>query len=125
MDLLLAGLMSLIPECAYGCRFAAFGNADKPDHRGSGAVSCALDQLKGRPMYSNPSNQFVALVRRYGKTPVPIDPGFRLEENLLLSSQDGVPTDLPIKKMEYPVIRREVGVNWLRTKRGLASGAFR
>ena len=31
-------------------------------------------------MYSNPSNQFIALVKgEYGKTPVPVDPEFRLK----------------------------------------------
>ena len=57
LDLLESNVVD--PPGAYGCRFAAFGNADKPII-GAQAVSCALDQLKGRPMYSNPSNQFVA-----------------------------------------------------------------
>ena len=47
---------------------------------GAQAVSCALDEQKGRPMYSNPSNQFIALVKgEYGKTPIPVDPAFRLK----------------------------------------------
>lgn len=58
---------------------------------GAQAVSCALDQLKGRPMYSNPSNQFIALVKgEYGKTPVPVDPEFRLK---ITGSRDEVPYD--------------------------------
>jgi len=45
---------------------------------GSQAVSVALDRKKGNPDYSNPSNQFIALVKgEYGKTPVPVDPAFR------------------------------------------------
>ena len=42
---------------------------------GAQAVNCALDLKAGKPMYSNVSNQFVALVKgEYGKTPVPVDP---------------------------------------------------
>ena len=45
---------------------------------GSQAVSVALDRKKGNPDYSNPSNQFIALVKgEYGHTPVAIDPAFR------------------------------------------------
>lgn len=45
---------------------------------GSQAVSLALDRKKGNPDYSNPSNQFISLIRgEYGHTPVPVDPEFR------------------------------------------------
>jgi len=45
---------------------------------GSQAVSVALDRKKGNPDYSNPSNQFISLVKgEYGHTPVAIDPAFR------------------------------------------------
>ncbi len=47
---------------------------------GAQAVNCALDEKAGRPMYSNKSSQFVNLVKgEYGKTPVKIDPEFRLK----------------------------------------------
>lgn len=47
---------------------------------GAQAVNCALDIKAGKPMYSNVSNQFVSLVKgEYGKTPVPVDPEFRLK----------------------------------------------
>lgn len=47
---------------------------------GAQAVNCALDIKNGKPMYSNVSNQFVALVKgEYGKTPVPVDPGIPSE----------------------------------------------
>ncbi|MCI6875908.1 MAG: biotin/lipoyl-containing protein [Parabacteroides sp.] len=47
---------------------------------GAQAVNCALDQKAGKPMYTNVSNQFVNLVKgEYGKTPVAIDPEFRLK----------------------------------------------
>lgn len=42
------------------------------------AVNCIQDEIKGHPMYTNKSIQFVNLVRgAYGKTPTPIDPEFR------------------------------------------------
>ena len=42
------------------------------------AVVSAMNLKKGNPKYSNPSNQFIALVKgEYGETPVPIDPSFR------------------------------------------------
>ncbi len=45
---------------------------------GSQAVSVALDRKKGQPDYSNPSNQFISLVKgEYGHTPVPVAPAFR------------------------------------------------
>ncbi|MBO4996354.1 MAG: carboxylase [Muribaculaceae bacterium] len=45
---------------------------------GSQAVSVAMDRKKGNPDYSNPSNQFISLIKgEYGKTPVEIDPEFR------------------------------------------------
>ena len=45
---------------------------------GSQAVSVALDRKKGQPDYSNPSNQFISLVKgEYGHTTVPVDPAFR------------------------------------------------
>ena len=47
---------------------------------GAQAVNCALDLRNRKPMYSNVSNQFVNLVKgEYGKTPVPVDPEFRLK----------------------------------------------
>ena len=45
---------------------------------GSQAVSVARDRKKGQSGYSNPSNQFISLVKgEYGHTPVPVDPAFR------------------------------------------------
>lgn len=47
---------------------------------GAQAVNCALDIKNGKPVYSNVSNQFVNLVKgEYGKTPIPVDPDFRLK----------------------------------------------
>lgn len=45
---------------------------------GAQAVASALNLKNGREKYTNPSNQFIALVKgEYGKTPVPVDPNFR------------------------------------------------
>ena len=42
------------------------------------AVNCVIDEIKGNPMYTTKSIQFVNLVKGvYGKTPVPVDPQFR------------------------------------------------
>ncbi|MCH5334717.1 MAG: carboxylase [Alistipes sp.] len=47
---------------------------------GAQAVNCAMDEKAGRPMYTTKSSQFVGLVKgEYGKTPVPVDPEFRLK----------------------------------------------
>ena len=47
---------------------------------GAQAVSCAIDEKSGRPMYTTKSAQFVSLVKgEYGHTPVKIDPEFRLK----------------------------------------------
>ncbi|MDP4205693.1 MAG: carboxylase [Bacteroidota bacterium] len=47
---------------------------------GAQAVNCVIDEKKGVPFYTNKSIQFVNLVKgSYGKTPIPIDPEFRLK----------------------------------------------
>ncbi len=44
------------------------------------AVNCVIDENKGVPYYTTKSIQFVNLVKgSYGKTPIPIDPEFRLK----------------------------------------------
>jgi len=44
------------------------------------AVNCVIDENNGKPFYTNKSIQFVNLVKGlYGKTPVSIDPEFRLK----------------------------------------------
>ena len=76
---------------------------------GSQAVSVALDRKKGNPDYSNPSNQFISLVKgEYGHTPVAVDPAFR--EKIA-----GTPVETPYdvtkyKKPENPVLEDMGGV---------------
>lgn len=65
---------------------------------GAQAVNCALDQKAGKPMYSNVSNQFVNLVKgEYGKTPVPIDPEFRLK---IAGTREEIPYDMSLYQMQ-------------------------
>ena len=47
---------------------------------GAQAVNCAMDEKAGREMYTNKSSQFIGLAKGdYGKTPVKIDPEFRMK----------------------------------------------
>lgn len=65
---------------------------------GAQAVNCALDLKAGKPMYSNVSNQFVALVKgEYGKTPVPVDPEFRLK---IAGTREEIPYDTSKYQMQ-------------------------
>ncbi len=77
---------------------------------GSQAVSLALDRKKGNPDYSNPSNQFISLVKgEYGHTPVPVDPEFRAK---ITGSPEEKPYDTSkYRKPENPVVEDLGGVN--------------
>ena len=65
---------------------------------GAQAVNCAVDIKAGKPMYSNVSNQFVNLVKgEYGKTPVPVDPEFRLK---IAGTREEIPYDTSKYQMQ-------------------------
>ena len=65
---------------------------------GAQAVNCALDIKAGKPMHSNVSNQFVNLVKgEYGKTPVPVDPEFRLK---IAGTREEIPYDTSKYQMQ-------------------------
>ena len=65
---------------------------------GAQAVNCALDIKAGKQMYSNVSNQFVNLVKgEYGKTPVPVDPEFRLK---IAGTREEIPYDTSKYQMQ-------------------------
>ncbi|MDR1555473.1 MAG: carboxylase [Tannerellaceae bacterium] len=76
---------------------------------GAQAVNCALDIKNGKPMYTNVSNQFVALVKgEYGKTPVPVKPAFRLK---IAKVSEETPYDTSKHRMqENPVLTESGGV---------------
>lgn len=73
------------------------------------AVSSALNLKNGRPKYANPSNQFVSLVKgEYGKTPVPVNPEFRLQ---IAGTREETPYDTSVyKRQENPVLEEYGGV---------------
>ena len=76
---------------------------------GAQAVASALNHNNGREKYANPSNQFVALVKgEYGKTPVAIDPEFRLK---MTGSREEIPYDTSnYKRQENPTLDEFGGV---------------
>lgn len=73
------------------------------------AVNSALALKNGKDMYSNTSNQFVALVKgEYGETPVPVSPEFRLK---IAKIKEETPYDTSKHKMqENPVLEEYGGV---------------
>jgi len=74
---------------------------------GAQAVNCALDVKKEKPKYTTVSNQFVSLVKgEYGKTPVPIDPEFRLK---ITGSKEEVPYDTSKYRMQPNPVLEEFG----------------
>ena len=81
------------------------------------AVSCALDEENGRPVYSNPSNQFVALVKgEYGKTPIPVDPAFRLK---IAGIKEEMPYDGSGYIMQENPVLEELGVQLAENEKEL------
>ncbi|MCM1505196.1 MAG: carboxylase [Muribaculum sp.] len=76
---------------------------------GSQAVSVALDRKKGNPDYSNPSNQFISLVKgEYGHTPVPVTAEFR--EKITGSPIEMAYDVTKYKKPENPILDDMGGV---------------
>lgn len=74
------------------------------------AVSSALNLKNGRDKYANASNQFVALVKgEYGKTPVAVDPEFRLK---IAGIREETPYDTSTyKRQENPLLSECGNVN--------------
>ena len=74
---------------------------------GAQAVNSAINIKNGRPKYANPSNQFIALVKgEYGKTPVPVDPEFRLQ---IAGTREETPYDTSKHKMQDNPLLPEYG----------------
>jgi pyruvate/oxaloacetate carboxyltransferase len=58
---------------------------------GAQAVNCVVDENNDKPFYTNNSSQFVNLVKgQYGKTPIPVDPEFRLK---IAGTREEIPFD--------------------------------
>ena len=76
---------------------------------GAQAVNCAIDELKGAPLYTSKSIQFVNLVKGiYGKTPMPVDPEFRFK---IAGVREETPYDTRFyKRQENPVFYEYGGV---------------
>ncbi|MDR1919553.1 MAG: carboxylase [Tannerellaceae bacterium] len=74
---------------------------------GAQAVNCALDSKHGKPKYANVSNQFVSLVKgEYGKTPVPVNPGFRLK---IAKVEEETPYDTSKHQLQENPVLPELG----------------
>lgn len=74
---------------------------------GAQAVASALNLKHGRPKYANPSNQFVSLVKgEYGKTPVPVDPEFRM---MVAGIREETPYDTSTYKHRENTVLEEFG----------------
>jgi len=73
------------------------------------AVMCVINRHKGVPVWSNPSSQFVNLVKgSYGRTPVPVDPDFR---QMLAGVREETPWDTSgYKPQENPELPEFGGV---------------
>lgn len=80
------------------------------------AVVSAMNIKKGNPKYSNPSNQFISLVKgEYGKTPVPIDPLFREQ---ITGSSEEIPYNTDnYKYQDNPVLSEFGNVNLAKTEK--------
>lgn len=74
----------------------------------SQAVACTLNEMKGQPLYSRPVYSFISLIRGdFGKTPVPVDPEFRLQ---ITGDREEKPYDASDYEMEENPIIDELGI---------------
>lgn len=80
------------------------------------AVNCVIDQAKGKPFYTSKSIQFVNLVKgTYGKTPVGIDPAFRLK---IAGTREETPYDTSkYEKQENPLLAEFGGARLARDEK--------
>ena len=80
------------------------------------AVVSAMNLKKGNPKYSNPSNQFIALVKgEYGETPVPVDPSFRKQ---ITGSHEEIPYNTNnYKYQDNPVLPEYGNVSLAKTEK--------
>jgi oxaloacetate decarboxylase alpha subunit/pyruvate carboxylase subunit B len=94
LDQLLPRVLELVPmvRVAAGCPPLVTPTSQIV---GVQAVNCVIDENKGLPPYTTKSIQFVNLVKgNYGKTPLPIDPEFRMKVA-------GVKEEIPYNTANY------------------------
>jgi pyruvate carboxylase subunit B len=77
------------------------------------AVNCVIDKANGKPFYTSKSTQFVNLVKgTYGKTPVKVDPAFRLK---IAGTREETPYDpSSYRRQDNPILKEYGGVNLAR-----------
>ena len=74
---------------------------------GAQAVACVMAESQGKPFYATCSANFVALVKgSYGKTPIPVDPEFRLQ---VAGVREEVPYDTSAYQPQPNPILTEAG----------------
>ena len=78
------------------------------------AVMCVVNKHNGKPVWENPSSQFVNLVKgSYGHTPIPVDPDFREK---LAGVRDEIPYDTSkYRKQDNPELAEFGGVRLAKT----------
>ncbi len=106
LDQLLPRVLELVPmvRVAAGCPPLVTPTSQIV---GVQAVNCVIDENKGLPPYTTKSIQFVNLVKgNYGKTPLPIDPEFRLK---VTGVREEVPYDTTNYKKQENTVFHEYG----------------
>lgn len=104
---LLEKAMSLIPQVRMDAGLPPLV-APVSQILGGQVVSCAFDLEKDRPMYSSPSNPFIALVKgEFGKTPIPVHPDFRFK---ITGSREEIPYDASEYIVQENPVIEELGI---------------
>lgn len=78
------------------------------------AVMCVMNKHNGKPVWENPSSQFVNLVKgSYGHTPIPVDPDFREK---LAGVREEIPYDTSkYQKQDNPELPEAGGARLAKT----------
>jgi len=115
MEHLLAKLLQTVPRVRLDCGCPPLVTPTS-QIVGVQAVNCVIDQANGKPFYTSKSTQFVNLVKgTYGKTPVKIDPAFRLK---IAGTREETPYDTSTyQKQENPVLSEFGGVRLAREEK--------
>ncbi|MCX6230187.1 MAG: carboxylase [Bacteroidetes bacterium] len=106
LDQLLPRVLELVPvvRVAAGCPPLVTPTSQIV---GVQAVNCVIDEDKNLPLYTTKSIQFVNLVKgSYGKTPIPIDPDFRMK---IAGVSEEIPYDTSNYKKQENTVFSEYG----------------